>query len=457
MTSGVLAVRFRRFVLAMAAAVATVSLGLAPARAETLLDALASAYTNNPTLNAQRAALRATDEGVPQALSGYRPTVSGTFGTGINDTSGVTTYPTSVGISVEQPIFTGFRTKNGVKAAETAVLAGREVLRTTEQSTLLSAVTAFMNLVQAQANLNLQKQNVDFLQQQLNAADDRLKVGEGTKTDVAQTQAKLAAGQSSYDASVATLNAAIATYEQIIGHRPKSLGTAKPIDFMLPKSLDAALAMGLASNPSILAASYNIDIAAYNVNVQEGALLPSASVTGNLSSTDTLVGGPKSSSNTASLMLGVKVPIYTPGTDSKVRQAKETLGQRRIEHDAAIAGMRQGVIAAWGTLDAARAQARAANAQVRAQTLVLAGVQEQQKVGQSTTLDVLNAQQDLLTAKLAQVTAQHDRVVAAYTLLSAIGKLNAEKLGLRVARYDASDHYHQVRDKWFGLRTPDGR
>ena len=156
-------------------------------------------------------------------------------------------------------------------------------------------------------------------------------------------------------------------------------------------------------------------------------------------------------------MVGVNIPIYTPGSDSKVRQAKETLGQRRIEHDAAAAAMRQAVISAWGTLNAARAQARAADAQVRAQTLALSGVQEQHKVGQSTTLDVLNAQQNLLTAKLAQVTAQHDRVVASYTLLSAIGGLSAEKLGLRVARYDATDHYKQVRDKWFGLRTPDGR
>ncbi len=456
MASGVLTVRYLRSGLAIATVIAAVSLGLAPAGAETLVDALASAYANNPTLNAQRAALRATDEGVPQALAGYRPTVSGSFSGGVVSSGGLTLNPRTYTLTVEQPIFAGFRTKNGVKAAETAVLAGREVLRNTEQSTLLSAVTAFMNLVQAQANLNLQKQNVDFLQQQLNATNDRLKVGEGTKTEVAQTQASLAAGQSSYDAAVATLNAAIATYEQIIGHRPTSLGTAKPIDFMLPSSLDAALATGLSSNPSIVAAGYNIDVASFNVAVLEGALLPTVGLTGSLSHKDE-ASGPGSSSDTASLMAGVNIPIYTPGADSKVRQAKETLGQRRIEHDAAIAGMRQGVIAAWGSLDAARAQARAADAQVRAQTLVLAGVQEQQKVGQSTTLDVLNAQQDLLSAKLAVVTAQHDRVVAAYTLLSAVGKLNAETLGLRVARYDATSHYGQVRDKWFGLRTPDGR
>ncbi len=458
MASGVLAVRYLRSVWVIAAVVASFSLGSAPARAETLLEALASAYANNPTLNAQRAALRATDEGVPQALGGFRPTISASASSGASrSASSGTTYPTTATLTIEQPIFTGFRTKNGVKAAETAVLAGRETLRKTEQDTLLQAVTAFMDLVQAQANLNLQKQNVDFLGQQLNAANDRLKVGEGTKTDVAQTQAKLAAGQSQYDAAVATLNGAIATYEQIIGHRPKSLGTAKPIDVMLPKSLDAALASGNANNPAVLAAAYNIDVASYNVNVQEGALLPTVGLTGKLSHSDTMVGGPGSSSDTASLMAGVSIPIYTPGADSKVREAKETLGQRRIEHDIAMAAIRQAVVLYWGKLDAARAQARAANAQVRAQTLVLSGVQEQHKVGQSTQLDVLNAQQDLLTAKLTQVTAQHDRVVAAYSLLSAIGKLSAADLGLRVARYDATDHYKKVRDKWFGLRTPDGR
>lgn len=458
LASGVLAVRYQRSVLAVAAVVATISFALTPARAESLLDALASAYANNPTLNAQRAALRATDEGVPQALGGYRPTVSGTIQAGVSDTSkSPTTYPRTYQLTIEQPIFSGFRTKNGVKAAETAVLAGRETLRKTEQDTLLSGVTAFMDLVQAQANLNLQKQNVDFLQQQLNAANDKLKVGEGTKTDVAQTQYSLAAGESQYDAAVATLNAAIATYEQVIGHRPRSLGTAKSIDVMLPNSLDSALATGLGANPSILAAAYNIDIASYNVNVEEGALLPTVGLAGTLQHADDASSTPGSHVDSASLLGQINIPIYTPGVDSKVREAKETLGQRRIEHDAAVAAMRQSVISGWGQLDAARAQARAADAQVRAQSLALSGVQEQQKVGQSTTLDVLNAQHDLLTARQAVVTAQHDRVVAAYSLLSAIGELSAEKLGLHVARYDATDHYKQVRDKWFGLRTPDGR
>ncbi len=443
----------------MAAAVAAISLGVAPARAETLLQALASAYSNNPTLNAARAGLRSTDENVPQALAGYRPTVFGTGTAATQQTNGASSHSTSLGLEVDQPLFKGFQTKNKVSAAEAGVRAARESLRGTEQTTLLSAVTDFMDLVKAQANLNLQKQNVDFLNQQLGAANDRLRVGEGTKTDVSQTQAKLAAGQSQYDLAVSQLNAAIATYEQVIGHRPKSLGTARPITSLLPQSLDAALAAGLASNPGILAASYQIDAASFGVNVAEGALLPTLSATGTYqhSEAGTSTGVGAGSSNTAKLMATLRVPIYTPGVDSGVRQAKEDLGQARIQHDVQVALTRQQVITAWGSLDAARAQARAADAQVQAQTLVLSGIQEQQKVGQSTTLDVLNAQQDLLSAKLAVVSAQHDRVVASYALLAAIGKLSAENLGLQVARYDPTDHYRKVRDKWFGLRTPDGR
>ena len=451
--------RFLRFGLAAAVAVAGSFSVLTPASAETLAEALASAYANNPSLNAQRAALRATDEGVPQALSGYRPTISGAASAGINNVSGSgSAYPTSVSISVVQPIFTGFQTKNSVRAAETAVLAGRESLRATEQSTLLSAVTAFMDLVQAQANLNLQRQNVDFLRQQLNAANDRLNVGEGTRTDVAQTNARLAVGRSQYEAAVATLNTAVAVYEQVVGHRPQRLGSAKPVGTLLPNSLDAALAAAMGTNPSILAAAYNIDVATYNVNVLEGSLLPSASVTGTLSHSDTGTSGPTAVTDSASLVARLSVPIYSAGlTDAKVRQAKEVLGQRRLEHDAAMAQIRQAVISAWGTLAAARAQVEAAQAGISAQTLALNGVIEQQKVGQSTTLDVLNAQQDLLTARLSSVTAQHDRVVASYSLLSAVGRLTAEKLSLKVQIYDEIDHYRQVRDKWHGLRTPDGR
>lgn len=427
---------------------------------ESLADALASAYTDNPSLNAQRASLRATDENVPQALSGYRPTVSAGASIGattFSNSLGTFNYqPKGVSLTVTQPLFTGFRTTNGVRAAESAVLAAREVLRDTEQQTLLSAVEAFMNLVEAQATLNLQKQNLDFLGQQVKAAQDRLNVGEGTKTDVAQTNSSLAAGQAAYDAAVAQLNNAVAVYEQVIGHKPRALGAARPVENLLSKNLNAALADAMTNHPSILASNYNIDISEYNVKVAEGALLPTVALQGSLSHDEG--GAPTSNGNSASAVASLSVPLYSGGDSaSKVRQAKETLDQARMQLDSVRDQVRAGTISAWGTLDAARAQIRSAESETRAQNLVLSGVIEQQKVGQATQLDVLNAQQTLLSARVALITAQHDRVVASYALLAAVGKLNAETLGLKVAVYDATAHYQAVRDKWGGLRTPDGR
>lgn len=429
-------------------------------KVETLAQALASAYVNNPTLNAQRASLRAIDEGVPQALSGYRPTVSGSADVGVTgsiNTGSAASFPRGVSLTIEQPIFLGHRTTNSVKIAETAVLAGRETLRNAEQTTLLSAAQAFMDLVQAQALLNLRSENVDFLTEQGRAAQDRLNVGEGTRTDVAQTTARLASGQADYNSAVAARNTALAVYEQVIGHRPQSLGAAKPIDIYLSKNMTAALADAMTSHPAILAAGYNIDISEFNVKVTEGALLPSVTVSGTLSHRDDSSGA-GTSSDSASAVARLSVPIYSGGDlSSKVRQAKETLGQRRIELDAARDQVRQAVISAWGQLDAARAQIRAAEAQVAAENLVLSGIIEERKVGQRTTLDVLNSQQELLNARVLQVSAQHDRVIASYALLAAVGMLSAETLALDVTAYDPIQHYTQVRDKWGGLRTPDGR
>lgn len=442
----------------MAIAIGSCLFAIHSASAETLADALASAYTNNPTLNAQRASLRATDEGVPQALSGYRPTVTGSADAGITRSVGnPTLYPRGVSLTVEQPIFLGHRTTNGVKIAETAVLAGREALRNAEQNTLLAAAQAFMDVVQAQAILNLRRENLDFLAEQVRAADDRLTVGEGTRTDVAQTKARQSSGQAEYNSAAAALNTAIAVYEQVIGHRPTSVGAARPLDLMLSKTLNAALADAMTSHPAILAAGYNIDIAEFNAKVIEGELLPTVTVSGTVSHrADTTA--PGTTANSAQVVGRLSVPIYSGGlTSSKVRQSKEVLGQRRIELDVARDQVRQAAISAWGGLDAARAQIRAAEAQVAAEQLVLSGIIEERKVGQRTTLDVLNAQQELLNARVALVSAQHDRVIASYALLAAIGMLSAERLALNVEPYDPNQHYVQVRDKWGGLRTPDGR
>jgi outer membrane protein len=441
----------------MVGAVAAALLLASPASATTLAEALAAAYANSPELNAARAGLRATDEGVPQAKSGYRPSIFANADAGIQytDPSGgpsSTTYPRGVGVSIEQPLFLGFRTKNSLKAAESAVRAGRESLRNTEQNVLLDAVTAFMDVAQAQAILSLRSQNLEFLREQVRASNDRLNVGEGTRTDVAQTNAALSLGLSDYAAAAATLAAANATYQMVIGRAPDTIGAVKSVDALLTRTLDEAHK----NHPAILAAFFNIDVASFNVKVIEGEFLPRVTLEGDVSHRDDSGGADHVDS--ASIVGRLSVPIYQAGEpDARARAAKETLGQRRIEHDLARDQVRQAAVAAWSQLEAARAQIEAADAQVSAQQLVLSGVVEERNVGQRTTLDVLDAQQDLLSAREAQVTARRNRVVAAYSVLATIGGLSAANLGLSVAIYDPKEHHRQVRDKWGGLRTPDGR
>ncbi|MCB1498930.1 MAG: TolC family outer membrane protein [Bauldia sp.] len=444
------------------------ALGSLPASAESMNAALGSAYINNPDLNSARAQLRAIDEGVPKALAGYRPTITGTVDvstqTSRNKLPGLPSSDWSRGLtprayvlSVEQPIFLGFRTANGVKLAQSSVKAAREQLKVVEASVLLDSVTAFMDVIRAQVVVNLTAQNIEFLREQLRAAEDRLAVGEGTRTDVAQTNARLQSGISDYAQAVADLNRAIATYIQVIGHRPDRLGGYNGIEALLPRTLDAGVDYALSNHPSIVAALYNIDIAAYNVRIAEGATLPTIGLQGSLARREDQ-GTHDTWSETASIGGRLTVPLYQGGeVAANVRQFKETLGQRRIDLDSARAQVRQSFVSSWGELEAARAQVKAAETQVSAQQLALDGVIEERRVGQRTTLDVLNAQQDLLQARVALVNAQYRRVVGAYTVLSAYGKLDARTLKLAVDIYDPAEHLDAVKDRWGGLRTPDGR
>ncbi|WP_431190531.1 TolC family outer membrane protein [Bauldia litoralis] len=438
----------------------------APASAESLDSAMASAYTNNPDLNSARAQLRAIDEGVPRAKSSYRPQISlsGDIGASTSRSKlfpewSTGSTPRGVTLAVEQPLFLGFRTKNSVKMAETSVKAAREQLKLVEQQVLFDAVSAFMDVVRAQVVVNLTAQNVEFLREQVRAAKDRLEVGEGTRTDVAQTDARLSQGMSDYASAVSDLNRSIAVYVQVIGHKPERLGAVNGIEKLIPASVDAGLATAQASHPGIIAGLYNIDVASWNVRISEGATLPTVTLSGSVTHRDNGVDGIGSSWNDTAAITGrLNVPIYQGGeVAADVRQLKETLGQRRIELDSTRAEVRQRLISTWGALDAAKAVVRSAALQVSAQQLVLSGVIEERRVGQRTTLDVLNAQQDLLAAQVEQVTAQRDRVVAAYALVAALGKLNAQSLGLPVTVYDPDQHYDAVKDKWMGLRTPDGR
>jgi outer membrane protein len=434
--------------------------------AETLPGALGRAYNNNPTLNAQRAALRATNETVSQALSGYRPRINSTADLGFQtDTTrgqtGLTTdnnyTPRGIALTVDQNLWNGNRTPNRVRQAESTVLSGRETLRNTEQTVLFAAVTAYMNVLRDSAILNLRRNNIEVIEEQLRQVRDRFNVGEVTRTDVAQAENRLAGARAQAALAEANLKAAIATFRQQIGVEPKQLAAGTPIDKLLPKSVQAALNLALSGHPAIRAAMHGVDAAQLNVKVIEGELYPSLNLRGTLSQRWDLTAS-NIDRTSASIVGALTIPIYEGGeVYSRTRQAKETLGQQRINVDIVRDQVRQAVVAAWGALEATRAQVLAATAQVKAAETALAGVREEAKVGQRTTLDVLNAQQELLDARVNLITAQRDRVVASYQVLQTIGRLNAASLGLKVAVYDPVLHYKQVKDKWWGLRTPDGR
>ena len=443
-----------------------------PAFSDTLQGSLVLAYQNNPTLNAQRASVRATDEGVPQALSGYRPrvTVNGSIGSQYTDSltrsaTFAATYtqlsgnmtPSNVGVTATQTLFNGFQTPNRTRQAESQVQAARETLRVLEQATLLNAATAYMNLLRDSAILDLQRRNVEVLQEQLRQTRDRFNVGEVTRTDVAQSESRLAAGRSQVLSAEATYKASVATYRQVIGVQPGRLAAGSPVDRFSPSTQVASIGVGTATHPAVTSAQYNVDAALLQVKVAEGALYPTLALQGNVQQGyETSLLGLRTFN--ASLIGQLTVPIYQGGAEySLIRQAKETLGQRRLDLDTARDQVRQSIVQAWGQLEAAKANIEATQAQVQAAEIALNGVREEARVGQRTTLDVLNAQQELVNARVALVSAQRDRVVASYTLLAAVGRLSPQVLGLRVPVYDANVHYQQVRDVWAGVRTPDGR
>jgi outer membrane protein len=453
-------------------AIAGVVLWAPFACADTLEGALVLAYQNNPSLNAQRASVRATDEGVPQALSGYRPkvTVNGSIGQQYIDSTTRTstvaaTYtqlsgtmtPSNFGITATQTLYNGFQTANKTRQAESQVQAARETLRVTEQTVLLNAVTAYMNLLRDGAILDLQRRNVEVLQEQLRQTRDRFNVGEVTRTDVAQSESRLASGRSQVLSAEATYKASVATYRQVIGVEPGKLTPGSPVDRFSPQNLPASIGVATATHPAVTSAQYNVDAALLQVKVAEGALYPTLALQGNVQQ-GYEIGLLQLKQFNASVLGQLTVPIYQGGAEySLIRQAKETLGQQRLTLDTARDQVRQTVVQSWGQLDAAKANIEATQAQVQASEIALNGVREEARVGQRTTLDVLNAQQELVNARVALVSAQRDRVVASYTLLASVGRLSPQVLGLRVPVYDSNVHYQQVRDSWAGVRTPDGR
>jgi outer membrane protein len=439
------------------------------ASADTIEGALVKAYQDNPQLNAQRAQVRSIDENVPQALSGYRPRVNVTASGGYQYTDLTSTtalgtarfrgdnVPRSVGATATQTLFNGFQTANRTRAAESQVSSAREGLRVLEQSVLLSAATIYMDYLRDAAIVEVQRSNVRVLEQTLRQTRDRFNVGEVTRTDVAQSEAQLAAGRTQQLAAESTLTTTRANYRRIIGVEPGQLSAGSPVDRFLPTTLNAAVAMGMAENPNVTAAMYGIDVSFLNVKVNEGALFPTLTVQASVQQAyEQTITVPKQFG--AAVVGQLNVPIYQGGAEyALIRQSKETLAQQRLNLDQVRDQTRANVTQAWGQLLASRAQVQSAQAQVQASEIALNGVREEARAGQRTTLDVLITQNNLVSARVSLITAQHDRVVASYAVLNAVGRLSPAVLRLPTTAYDPSVHYHQVRDSWVGVRTPDGR
>jgi outer membrane protein len=439
--------------------------------------ALARAYQGNPQLNAQRAIVRQNDEGVSQALSGYRPTLSATASvaeqytniTGVipplppNLPNGISytvkgyTNPYSVGVNGAQTLFNGEQTANKVRKAESQVSAARETMRMMEESVLLGAATAYMDMSRDAANLEVQQNNIRVLQRTLRDTQNRFSAGQVTATDVAQAEAQLAAGEANLHAAESTLMTTRANYRRLIGVEAGNLTPASPVDRLAPNNLNAAIAVGTAENPSVTAALYGVDVAQLQVKIAEGALWPTLALQGSVQQqTYSNILTPNLFLGT--VMLNLSVPIYQGGAEySAIRLDKETVSQQRLNVDQVRDQTRANVVQAWGQLQAAKAEVEAAIRQNDASERALNGVRNEAGAGQRTTLDVLNSEQALVNARVSLIVAQHDRVVASYSLLSAVGRLTAQDLRLPVSIYDPMVHYQQIRDAWFGLRTPDGR
>ena len=462
------------FTGAAAAVLLLALMGPAPVLADTIEAALVRAYQNNPQLNSQRASVRSTDENVPQALSGYRPRVAITASAGYQYTDVLTTSggtptqllrtdvhganaPRSVGATVTQTLYNGQITANRTRAAESQVSGAREGLRVLEQTVLLAAATIYMDYLRDAAIVEVQRSNVRVLEQTLKQTQDRFNVGEVTRTDVAQSEAQLAAGRTQQLTAESNLTTTRSNFRRIIGNEPQNLAPGSPVDRFLPGTLPGAVDLGLTQNPNVTAAMFGIDVSFLQTKINEGALLPTVTLQGSVQQsyeqTMTIY-----RSFGASAIAQLSIPVYQGGAEyALIRQSKETLAQQRLFLEQTRDQTRANVVTAWGQLVAGKAQVASAQSQVTASEIALNGVREEAKAGQRTTLDVLNAQQALVNARVALVTAQHDRVVASYSVLNNIGRLSPQVMNLATTVYDPSVHYHQVRDSWYGVRTPDGR
>jgi TolC family type I secretion outer membrane protein len=430
------------------------------AAAQSLEQALVSAYLTNPQLEAQRAALRATDELVPEALSGWRPTVQAEGAAIYNDTdrsqdSGGDFTTLQSSLAVDQEIYSGGETVANTRRAERLVRVERARLLVVEQDVLLQAVTVYTDLLAARAVLDFAEQNVERLTRQLQATQDRFDVGEVTRTDVAQADARLSGAISDRIEAQGAVAAALASYRRVINQEPAGLVVPPPLR-LLPASEDEAQVLAEDLNPNIAAAQYNVAAARADVDVAESNLLPRLSVRGELA----YARDPQLAlewQRDASIGAILSVPLYQGGGEyARVRQTKQTVRQRRDDLEDTLRAVRDEVTTAWEALVTATSRIESIGAQVRANEIAVEGSRQEALVGQRTTLDVLDQESDLFQSQVDLVQARRDQIVASYRLKAAVGQLSPQGIGLPVEPYDGETYYDHTRNRWVGLgEAPD--
>ncbi len=435
------------------------------AGAETLEEALIATYNNNPQILGERANLRAVDEGVPQALSGWRPTV--TFTSGIGDAQSetnppappnapahVTYQPHTYSLTVTQPIYNGGNTIAKTAQAEDLVASERAKLIATESTALFTAVQSYFDVLRDQAVVELDRNNEQVLTRQLEATTDQFRVGQVTRTDVAQSQSRLAAATAQRQTDEGTLANDSANYTRAVGHPPAAL-VQPQLHPEIPAERDEALNLAAAKNPNVVAAQFSEIAARDNVAQVKAQLLPSVSVVGNIQrAQESTLNGRETT--TRSVIAQLSMPLYEAGNIwSQSRQAIENVGKARGTTDDTRRASVQSATQSWETIQSARASITSLQTTVRAAEIALEGVTQQQQVGARTVLDVLNAQQELFSDRVLLVKAQHDLAVAEFNLAQQVGRLTAADLNLPVQLYDVDKHYEAVRNKLIGFGAGD--
>ncbi|GAB5426998.1 MAG: TolC family outer membrane protein [Devosia indica] len=446
------------FLRATACALLLTCSSLGAAHAQSISQALAAAYEYAPDLQSALLSAKASSEGIVQAKAGALPTIGASISgsqsaslVGGNWTSGQSL---STGLSYNQTIYDNNRTAARVEAARAAAEVAEYQIRNTEQNVLLEVVQAYMSVLSGRELLSLRQENISFFQAQLQSAQDRLDVGEGTRIDVAQAEARLAQGQAAYQAALSTLQTSEATFQRLVGQRPQGLSTSHGYANLIPRSIDAAISEAEIGHPAILLSKASIRSAQASSDAAKAAFGPTATVTGSVGTSWTGPSGGAQDGIRGSLGFQINIPIYSGGSiGSGLRQAN--LNQIKSEVDAmgAYDQIREAVISAWTGIQSADAQISAAQAAVTSSNTVLDGVIQERDLGTATTLDVLNAQADLTSARESLINASNGKTVATFSLLSAMGRLTARDLGLPVQIKTAVPYTQAVEDVWQELRT----